>query len=224
MESSRGMPGVRENLDFWDRDYQWLRDGDEWDDQAEFCGVPYERWKRELAETFLYPEIHRGSRVLEIAPGHGRWTELIAERAGECIVADISAACIEHCKRRLARFTNVRYHLNDGRSLRFVESESIDVVWSFDSFVHIEEVETRSYFRELHRVMRAGARGCIHHPGLPSAEQKAAGWRSDLTTPLVAAIVRECGLELIGQTDSWGEGAACNTRLFADCLTLFARR
>jgi hypothetical protein len=66
------MPTLAENR-FWDS-YSWPSDGDEWTDQAEFSAVPYQTWKQDIVETFIFPNIRDTSTVLELAVGHGRWT------------------------------------------------------------------------------------------------------------------------------------------------------
>ena len=41
---------------FWDK-YDWPQDGDEWTDQAAFCGVAYSLWKQDIVDTFIVPSI-----------------------------------------------------------------------------------------------------------------------------------------------------------------------
>lgn len=42
------MPDISWNLKVWDKAYAWIKDGDEWSEQAEACNVPYEKWKDQL--------------------------------------------------------------------------------------------------------------------------------------------------------------------------------
>ena len=56
------MPTVAENK-YWDR-YAWPRDGDEWDDQAAACGVPYSVWKQSLVDAFI--AVSEETCVLEV--------------------------------------------------------------------------------------------------------------------------------------------------------------
>src|SRR5690349_17953715 len=72
---------VAENLKTWDQAHAWPEDGDEWKGQAVVCGVPYEDWKQSLVERLIDPYLPPGASVMEIAPGHGRWTGYLAERA-----------------------------------------------------------------------------------------------------------------------------------------------
>jgi ubiquinone/menaquinone biosynthesis C-methylase UbiE len=188
---------------------------------AVFCGVPYEKWKDQLRKAFIVPYIRPESTVLEIGPGHGRWSSMLPPKVFRLHLVDLSASCIEFCKKRLSAFSNVFYHVNDGKTLSGIETSSIDYVWSFDSFVHIEEPEVRSYARELRRVMKPQSMGVIHHPGSPTPEQKASGCRSALDGKKFGTILAENGLHVIRQTSEWGDG--CNMQLTGDVLTVFAR-
>lgn len=217
------MPDISWNLKVWDKAYAWIKDGDEWSEQAEACNVPYEKWKDQLARTFLIPNLRPDFTVLEIGPGHGRWSALIPHRIPRGILhlVDLSPSCIEFCKKRLAGHQNVIYHVGDGKSLSTLETSSVDFVWSFDVFVHIEEPELRGYARDLHRVMKPQSMGVIHHPGSPTPQQRQNGMRSLLDSRKFATILAENSLHVIRQANEWGEG--CNFKLTGDAVTAFAR-
>lgn len=217
------MPTIEWNKTVWDTAYTWPKDGDEWDDSARFCGVPYEKWKDELVRAFIVPHIKPDSQVLEIGPGHGRWSALIPHRItkGTLHLIDLSQSCIEFCKKRLAEHQNVKYLVNDGRRLDGIADKSIDFVWSFDTFVHIEEPEVRSYAREFARAMKPQSMGVIHHSGSPTFEQKQSGMRSEVGGRKFGAIFAEAGLHVIRQVAEWGQG--CNMKLTGDTMTVFAR-
>jgi len=217
------MPDLAWNSKVWDRLYAWSRDGDEWDDCARFCNVPYEKWKDQLARTFLIANLRPDSTVLEIGPGHGRWSVLIPPRVqkGGVHLVDLSPSCIDYCRKRLAQYTNVQYHVNDGKSLGMLPEKTVDFCWAFDTFVHIEEAELRAYARELQRVMKPQSMGVIHHPGSPTLEQRQNGMRSLLDSRKVARILAENGLHVVRQTSQWGDG--CTMALTGDALTVFAR-
>jgi ubiquinone/menaquinone biosynthesis C-methylase UbiE len=219
------MPTIAENLAVYCSPQAFPSDGGEWKNQAAYCGVHYELWKAELFDTFVTPFVACDMNVVEIAPGHGRWSCLLAPLVpqGCCILVDVSAACIQYCRTRLSTVDNVVYQVNDGATLPFLPNGSIDFIWSYDSFVHIEEPETRSYFSEFRRIMKPRSRGCIHHPGTPTPKQRREGWRSLVTAALVQQIVETSKLEIIRQTDTWGPKGICNTKLHADLITEFRK-
>jgi SAM-dependent methyltransferase len=159
------MPTLEENR-FWDT-YDWPQDGDEWTDQAAFCGIAYPVWKQDIVDSLIVPRLANRSTVLEVAMGHGRWTPFLAQRAWRYIGRDFSPSCVIFCRKRFADLTNVDFQYTDGRTLLAVPSGSVQFIWSFDSFVHIEPDITEGYLAEFARVLSPGGRCAIHHPGRP---------------------------------------------------------
>jgi SAM-dependent methyltransferase len=138
----RPMATLAENKFVWDGDYDWPQQGDEWSGP---WGGPTMQWHAEIL-----PRIHsliKGKRILEIACGYGRWTQFLIEAAAELTVVDLSQECIEACR---ARFdgANINFHLNDGTSLKIIETNSIDFIFSYDSLVHAELDVIKKYLIE----------------------------------------------------------------------------
>lgn len=214
---------VEWNRKVWDS-YDWPKDGDEWSEMAQFSGVPYEAWKTSLIKTFLTPYLGDRKKVIEIGPGHGRWSEVILAKIPEGVlfIVDLSENCIRHCIKRFSSYDNVIWTVNDGKTLPVPPygKSLFDFIWSFDTFVHIEEPEFRSYAREFARVLRPMGMGVIHHAGNPTPAQRAAGCRSTLSPELVARVLRENGFFVIRQTDSWEGG---NIKFANDVITVFAK-
>jgi ubiquinone/menaquinone biosynthesis C-methylase UbiE len=159
---------ILNNQKYWDQDYLWTKDGDEWDSQAQYCGTPYETWKRSLIESLIYPNIGENSTVLEIAPGYERWSESLIERAPTVILVDVSPSCIDFCRNRFRNHENVIYHVNNGLDLKMIATGSINFLWSYVSFVHMDRQVISSYIKEISRILKPGARAIIHHPGRSS--------------------------------------------------------
>jgi len=211
------MPSLEENR-FWDR-YDWPQDGDEWTDQAAYCGMDYGTWKQDVVAAFITPNISANATVLELAMGHGRWTPFLAQRSRRYIGIDFGPSCVNFCLARFANLSNAEFYTNDGHTIPMVASSSVHFIWSFDSFVHIEPDITTAYMAEFARVLSSGGRCVIHHPGTPSSLQRLQGGRSALTRDLFARLARNCGLTVRSQVDCWGPGGRSNTRLFADCVS-----
>jgi ubiquinone/menaquinone biosynthesis C-methylase UbiE len=211
------LPTLEQNR-FWDR-YNWPQDGDEWTDQARFCGMAYSVWKQDLVDTFIVPSVTEKSTVLDLGVGHGRWTPILAHRAQRYIGVDFNPLCLDYCRRRFAGLANAEFLLNDGRALSLVTDRSIQFIWSYDSFVHIEPDITQGYLAEFARVLSPGGRCTIHHPGSPDPRQCAIGGRSAVTAALFARLASACGLRVLAQVDSWGPGNRSNARLFSDCIS-----
>ena len=126
------MATVDENQSFWAL-YDWSGSGEEW---SEGWGGSHAQWY-----GVVLPRIARflpASSILEIAPGHGRWTAFLREHCDQLSIVDLDAACIDACRERFAGDERIAYHVNDGRSLDMIEDGSVDFAFSFDSLVHAD--------------------------------------------------------------------------------------
>ena len=230
----------------WDKTYDWSQGGDEWTGQAEYCGQPYEEWKRALLETFVAPNLEPESVALEVAPGRGRWTEFLVQHAAKVHLFDLNESCIEACRQRFEGADHVTYCVNDGASLPGVADASVDFVWSYDSFVHMEADTIAAYLGEFSRVLRPGGRAVIHHAGRRHATLSLGfmlrlgafsryvykllsmkrdtmgrpdGKRSVVSRELFAQLASGAGLQVQSQVDSWGDQSQYTCKRFNDFVT-----
>lgn len=239
---------VAENLNMWDQAHAWPEDGDEWKGQAVVCGVPYDEWKASLIERLIAPYLPKGGAAMEIAPGHGRWTGHLAERARRLILVDLSPTCLEHCRERFAGRPDMEFHVTDGRSLPQGLDGQLDLVWSFDSFVHIAPDDIAGYLADFRRVLKPGGLAVIHHANRRhetlwmagmrkwgpfwtylyrvlsiGAQERIDGWRSPVSGRLFARMAREAGLDVAEQFQRWGEGDRYGVPRHNDLVTVMRR-
>jgi len=155
------MPSIEQNRAKWDRTYRWERDGDEW--SGPWGGAPAQWYGT------LLPRIHRflpAPTILEIAPGHGRWTEFLKDQCQQLHLVDLSEGCIRRCRERFAAERHLEYHVNDGMSLEMIPDNSIHLAFSFDSLVHAGEDVLEAYVRQLAVKLVPGGIAFIHHSNL----------------------------------------------------------
>jgi SAM-dependent methyltransferase len=242
------MPSVDWNRREWGENHSWASGGDEWSDLAEYCRQPYDEWKQSLIDTFVEHLMPIGSVTVEIAPGYGRWTEHLLPRAGRLDIVDINQNCLDACVRRFPGRDALVPHLSSGSGLGFIADESVDFVWSFDSFVHMEPTVVRDYVREIARVLRPAGRAVIHHADVRALARRVHpllsrlgrigrvamstagqgrlrddGNRSAVAASDVAEWGSTSGLRLEAQTDSWGEDHQYTVAKCRDCITVFTK-
>jgi ubiquinone/menaquinone biosynthesis C-methylase UbiE len=128
-------------------------------DALEFTG---ERFVPGVAGEIWYEHWHRyhfaarlvaGRDVLDVACGAGYGSALLARSAAKVTGADISAAAVDHARRRYAGVPNVEFRQADCTALPFADA-SFDVVVSFETVEHIAAQE--AFLDEVRRVLRPG--------------------------------------------------------------------
>jgi hypothetical protein len=123
--------------------------------------------------------------MLEIAPGHGRWTEFLLD-CKRLILVDLSPSCIDYCRKRSSGHHNISYHVGDGRSLPENCSGEVDFVFSFDS----RDIGARRLYRYI-------SMGAGWHKD---------GWRSNVSKELFARSAHRAGLTVERQNLFWADG------------------
>lgn len=126
--------------------------------------VPPSEFVWHLNETIFAPFLDSPGVLLEIGPGGGRFTEVLLPQCRELIAADTSRTMLRILRSRFEggeRQPRV-LHL-DGRGLMTLASESVDAVFSYDVFVHLEHWDFFRYLLEIRRVLRADGKAIIHH-------------------------------------------------------------
>jgi SAM-dependent methyltransferase len=236
------MPSVNDNHAVWGQSYDWSAAGDEW--SAAWGGTTSEWYSTVLPRIQAHLP---AASILEIATGHGRWTEQLIPYCTQFVGVDLATSCIEACERRFADIAHARFVVNDGRSLPGVEDESVDFAFSFESLVHCDLGVLAAYGTELSRVLKPGGVAFLHHSNLGqhsralrsshglgrlarsseklSTRLKSAQligwdhWRApDVTADRTAEVFTAAGLRCLGQeVVNWG------SRWTIDCFTRVGR-
>ncbi len=211
------MPDLNWNKTAWDSIYSWHDSGEEWSTA----------WGGSEAQWFgaIFPRLHRflpAQRILEIAPGFGRWTKYLIPACDEFVGIDLSAKCVDACRDRFASVKHAQFLANDGYSLAAAKDESFDLIFSFDSLVHAEVDVLTSYVPQVLRKLSAGGVAFLHHSNLLAYGNKIGtphGRARTVSGGTVAELIkRGDGTILIQEIVNWGG------EHLIDCLTLFARR
>jgi SAM-dependent methyltransferase len=118
--------------------------------------------------------------------------------------------------------------VNDGKSLPFLDDDSIDFVFSWDSLVHANDEAISSYLKDLSRILKPGGHGFIHHSNMatyvdPNSDTLTIENRHWRDTSMTAKRFRElcvaCGMKCISQEIvEWEPG------VLSDAFSLFTRQ
>ncbi len=168
------------------------------------------QWKN-LILPFLHGYTTDFSHVLELAPGHGRITEILLSEAQSVTAIDVNSENIQFCRERFGDNPKLKLAENNGVTLEMVEDETISFVFCFDSMVHFDSDVVRAYLREFYRIMNHGATCFLHHSNLdknPGGDfQKNIHARNFMTVELMSHYAQKEGLQVLKQEVlDWGRG------------------
>lgn len=192
-----------------DREF-WL--GDEWN-EPERIGVDVapDQIVQTLDERVFTPFLGTCDVLLEIGPGGGRFTEVLLPKCRRLIAADTSKTMLDILGRRFEGEDRIERLLLDGDGLNGVLDASIDAVFTYGVFVHLQPWDIYRYLCEIRRVLRPGGKGLVHHPNTLSElgwatfvgdvprsvnRHKPGGTFTVMTPELMSAFIERSGLRL----------------------------
>ena len=184
-----------EEQKYWNNVDIWTEGGHEW---SKLFGSTENLWNKHLFDDL---KEFRGKKILEIAPGHGRITQFLTILAEEISVIDLNPTCIEKTKEKLEHHVS-NYFVCDGKSLTPIKNDSQDLVFSYDSFVHMHKNVIDDYLSEINRVLKLGGKGFIHHSYLLGGEDKSfdnQGGRSNMDGETFKEMVKKYNMNVISQ-------------------------
>jgi SAM-dependent methyltransferase len=155
------MPTIEQNKLVWDVKYNWDQSGEDW---SQAWGSSDMQW-----HGAIMPRIHSflpANMILEIAPGFGRWTKYLKGVCSNLIVVDLSEKCIKACQERFNNCSHITYFINDGKSLDMIPDDKLDLIFSFDSLVHVEDSIISTYLSQFSRKLTKNGAAFIHHSNL----------------------------------------------------------
>jgi SAM-dependent methyltransferase len=164
--------------------YQW---GDPHQTSAAFI-VP------EYLQEYLRPEF----TVLEIGPGGGRYTQFL----GDCkklYMVEYNTQFFPILKNLLSHSPAEKHYIRSpGCSFAEVPSGSIDFVFSFDCFVHLDIPLIEGYLSEIKRVLASKGIAVIHYADKRKPMAQKQGTNFSPTTPeIMHRLLNEAGFSII---------------------------
>jgi ubiquinone/menaquinone biosynthesis C-methylase UbiE len=103
--------------------------------------------------------------ILEIGCGVGRFSREFSRRFKQVTAVDVSDEVIQKAKalHPSTDYPNLNFHSTDGTSLSFVDTRSIDLVFSYEVFQHMPSADViLSNLKEVSRVLKPQGYAYVH--------------------------------------------------------------
>lgn len=192
---------------YWNSEESFSKTGHEWSDRFGSTEELYNQILRNKVDNYCKGD------GLEIAPGWGRITEYLIPVSKSLSIVDLNENCISKCVNKFGNKIK-GYYVNDGKSLTSISDNSLDYIFSFDSFVHIHFDVFTDYIKEFQRVMKPGSYGVIHHAFFFGGKDNSfenLGGRANCDPDKLNEVFKLNGFEIISQE-------TCNVSIWFDNL------
>lgn len=125
-----------------------------------------ERTEREVDVIWRLLDLEPGLEVLDLACGHGRIANRLAQRGCRVTGLDANAGFLERARRDAEqRGVQVDYHLGDMRAVPW-ESRFDRIINWFTAFGYFDDDDNRRVLAEAYRALKPGGRFLIDHQNL----------------------------------------------------------
>jgi hypothetical protein len=159
---------------------------------------PELRWVR---DHYLLQYVNPDHTALEIGPGGGRWTRYLLG-FGRLYGVDYHTELLDELTRNF-RAPHLQLIRNNGTDFPGIPDQSVDFLFSFGVFVHLDIDIIGAYFSNMRRIIKAGGCAVIQYSDKNKERARKAGRGFVDTTPeIMRPLVVKCGHRILEEDTS----------------------
>jgi len=163
--------------------------GLEWGDPETVPPLGYVR------DHFLKPNLSPDTTVLEIGPGGGRWTRYMLG-VKKIYAVDYHSELLNELKRNLGS-RNIEFVKNNGNDFPGIPDGSIDFLFSFGTFVHLDLDIIEQYLKNMLRILKPSGVAVLQYSDKNKPMAKANVGFSENTPEIMRQIVLKNGFTIL---------------------------
>jgi len=115
-----------------------------------------------IKDRYIIPYVNAQHKAVEIGPGGGRWTRYLL--GFETLYAiDYHQELLDELKRNFGEQSNVRFIKNNGTDFPGIGENSIDYLFTFGTFVHLDLHLIEAYLLAMRRIVKPGANVVVQY-------------------------------------------------------------
>ena len=159
---------------------------------------------RFIKERYILPYVNAQHDALEIGPGGGRWTRyLLGFRMLSAV--DYHQELLDELKRNFGKHRNIRFINNSGTDFPGLDPHSIDYVYSFGTFVHLDFNLIEAYLESIKTIVKRGANIVIQYSDKTKIMAQINSGFSDNTPARMREAVHAAGYSVLEEdtTSLW---------------------
>lgn len=159
-----------------------------------------------IRDRFLTPYVRGDQSALEIGAGGGRWTRYLLG-FGQLTIVDYHDELLQQLRRNYDR-KHMVFVRNHGDDFPGVPDHSIDFLWSFGVFVHLDAPLIQAYLGNMQRILKPGANVVLQYADKTKIMAQQNPGFSDNDPVRMRAMIEAAGFEIVEEDNDtmWHSG------------------
>lgn len=153
-----------------------------------------------VRDKWLKPYVNPGHAAIEIGPGGGRWTRYMLGFK-TIFAVDLHQELLDELKKRFTP-PNMRFIRNNGTDFPGIDTESIDFLFSFGVFVHLDVDIIQRYLVNMRPVLKRTATAVIQYSDKDKQAAKDNKSFSENNPRIMRKLLADAGYEIVEEDTS----------------------
>jgi cyclopropane fatty-acyl-phospholipid synthase-like methyltransferase len=150
-----------------------------------------------IRDRFVLPFVRDDHTALEIGPGGGRWTRYLLG-FGKLYVVDFYPELLAELRKNFRR-PNMVFVKNNGTDFPGIEPGSVDYVFSFGTFVHLDPEIIEAYLVNLRPIVRPGSNVVIQYSDKTKTMAEVNPGFADTTPEMMRSMISRAGYRILDE-------------------------
>lgn len=158
---------------------------------------------RFIRDRYVLRYVRPEQVAVEVGPGGGRWTRyLLGFRT--LYVVDYHPELLAELRRSFNK-PNMRFIANGGCDFPGIQGESVDFVFTFGCFVHLDVHLIKGYLENIRRILRPGGNAVVHYSDKSKIMAQVNASFSENTPERMREMVSQSGFRILEEdlTTMW---------------------
>lgn len=148
-----------------------------------------------IRDRYILPRVSSEQVAVEIGAGGGRWTKyLLGFR--ELYIVDYHAELLQELRRNFDQ-PNMKFIHNNGCDFPGIPEKSVDFVFSFGCFVHLDLNLITEYLKNIKQILKPGGTVLINYSDKTKIMAQLNRGFSENTPTLMRELILEQGFQIV---------------------------
>jgi hypothetical protein len=157
-----------------------------------------------IKNRYVLPYVDPQHNAVEIGPGGGRWTRYLTGFR-KLYAVDYYEELLDELRKNFGRYRNISFIKNNGTDFTGIPPNSIDYLFSFGTFVHLDFNVIKAYLLNIKSIMKPGANIVIQYSDKTKIMAQLSPSFSENTPAQMRVAVRAAGYRILEEdtTSLW---------------------